>query len=69
LFHFKAGPRDVVDIHTTALKEKTKMVNLAKAQAYVTVRFRVPDGTRKINGFGNDGLFDFILSQILFRIK
>ncbi len=32
----KASPRDVVDIHTTALKEKTKMVNLAKAQAYVT---------------------------------
>lgn len=32
----KAGPRDVVDIHTTALKEKTRMVNLAKAQAYVT---------------------------------
>lgn len=32
----KAGPRDVVDIHTTSLKEKTQKANLAKAQAYVT---------------------------------
>jgi DNA-binding NarL/FixJ family response regulator len=31
----KAGPRDVVEIHTTALKAKTQSVNVAKAQAYV----------------------------------
>lgn len=32
---FKASPRDVVDIHTKALKEKTQNVNLSKIQAYV----------------------------------
>ncbi|WP_324283102.1 response regulator [Cyanobacterium aponinum UTEX 3222] len=32
---FKASPRDVVDIHTKALKERCKNVNLAKVQAYV----------------------------------
>lgn len=32
---FKASPRDIVDIHTKALKIKTKNVNLAKVQAYV----------------------------------
>lgn len=31
----KAGPRDVVDIHSTALKKKTRMVPPLKAQAYV----------------------------------
>ncbi|WP_199248141.1 response regulator [[Phormidium] sp. ETS-05] len=31
----KAGPRDVVDIHTKALRQKTQDANLAKAQAYV----------------------------------
>ena len=31
----KAGPRDVVDIHTTALRQKTESATLAKAQAYV----------------------------------
>ncbi len=30
----KAGPRDVVEIHTQALREKTQNVNLTKAQAY-----------------------------------
>ncbi len=33
---FKASPRDIVDIHTTSLKEKNQNVTLAKAQAYVT---------------------------------
>lgn len=32
---FKASPRDVVDIHTKALKDKTQNVKLAKVQAYV----------------------------------
>jgi DNA-binding NarL/FixJ family response regulator len=32
---FKASPRDVVDIHTKALKKKTQNVNFAKIQAYV----------------------------------
>lgn len=32
----KAGPRDVVEIHSQALKHKTQDVTLAKAQAYVT---------------------------------
>lgn len=32
---FKASPRDVVDIHTKALKEKTHNMKLAKVQAYV----------------------------------
>lgn len=32
---FKASPRDVVDIHTKALKEKCQNVNSAKIQAYV----------------------------------
>jgi DNA-binding NarL/FixJ family response regulator len=32
---FKASPRDIVDIHTKALKIKSKNVNLAKVQAYV----------------------------------
>lgn len=32
---FKASPRDVVDIHTKALKQKTQNVNFAKIQAYV----------------------------------
>ncbi|BAQ65441.1 response regulator transcription factor [Geminocystis sp. NIES-3709] len=32
---FKASPRDVVDIHTKALKEKTYNVNSTKIQAYV----------------------------------
>lgn len=32
---FKASPRDIVDIHTKALKIKTQNVNLAKVQAYV----------------------------------
>lgn len=32
---FKASPRDVVDIHTYALKSKCDNVKLAKAQAYV----------------------------------
>lgn len=32
---FKASPRDVVDIHTKALREKTQNVNLSKIQAYV----------------------------------
>jgi CheY-like chemotaxis protein len=32
---FKASPRDVVDIHTKALKDKTENVKLAKLQAYV----------------------------------
>jgi CheY-like chemotaxis protein len=31
----KAGPRDVVDIHRTALKRKAAGANLLKAQAYV----------------------------------
>jgi len=31
----KAGPRDVVEIHTKALKQKSKNATLAKAQAYV----------------------------------
>lgn len=31
----KAGPRDVVEIHTTALKAKISHVNYAKAQIYV----------------------------------
>ncbi|MBR8832339.1 MAG: hypothetical protein N5P05_002284 [Chroococcopsis gigantea SAG 12.99] len=31
----KASPRDIVDIHTTSLKEKNQNVKLAKAQAYV----------------------------------
>jgi len=32
---FKASPRDVVDLHTKALKEKCQNVKLAKIQAYV----------------------------------
>ncbi|HIK37021.1 MAG: response regulator [Geminocystis sp.] len=32
---FKASPRDVVDIHTKALRDKCQNVNLAKVQAYV----------------------------------
>jgi len=32
---FKASPRDVVDIHTKALKEKTHNAKLSKVQAYV----------------------------------
>ncbi len=32
---FKASPRDVVDLHTKALKEKCQNVKLAKVQAYV----------------------------------
>lgn len=32
----KASPRDVIDIHTTALRVKTQSVNMPKAQAYVT---------------------------------
>lgn len=32
---FKASPRDIVDIHTKALKIKSKNVNLTKVQAYV----------------------------------
>lgn len=32
---FKAGPRDVIDIHTLALKQKTQDINLTKAEAYV----------------------------------
>lgn len=32
---FKASPRDIVDIHTKALKKKTQNVNFAKIQAYV----------------------------------
>lgn len=31
----KASPRDVVDLHSTTLKEKNRNINLAKAQAYV----------------------------------
>lgn len=31
----KASPRDVIDIHTLALKEKSKDVNITKFQAYV----------------------------------
>jgi outer membrane protein TolC len=31
----KAGPRDIVDLHRTALKRKTAKANLLKAQAYV----------------------------------
>ena len=31
----KASPRDIVEIHTKALKEKCENVNLAKVQAYV----------------------------------
>ncbi|ACK71406.1 response regulator receiver protein [Gloeothece citriformis PCC 7424] len=32
----KASPRDVIDLHTTTLKEKNKDVTLAKAEAYVS---------------------------------
>lgn len=32
---FKASPRDIVDIHTKALKEKTHNAKLSKVQAYV----------------------------------
>lgn len=32
----KAGPRDVVELHTKTLREKNQDVTLAKAQAYVT---------------------------------
>lgn len=32
----KAGPRDVIDIHTKTLKEKNENVTLAKTQAYVS---------------------------------
>jgi DNA-binding NarL/FixJ family response regulator len=32
----KASPRDVVDIHTTTLRQKNQDVTLAKAQAYVS---------------------------------
>ena len=32
---FKSSPRDVVDIHTTALKRKTENVKIQKIQAYV----------------------------------
>ncbi|MBP0030172.1 response regulator [Roseofilum reptotaenium CS-1145] len=32
----KASPRDVVDIHTQVLKEKTQQTNPVKAQAYVS---------------------------------
>ncbi|MBR8826839.1 MAG: response regulator [Gomphosphaeria aponina SAG 52.96 = DSM 107014] len=31
----KAGPRDVVEIHTKVLKEKSQHISLSKAQAYV----------------------------------
>lgn len=31
----KASPRDVIDIHTTTLRNKSRDVSLAKAQAYV----------------------------------
>ena len=31
----KASPRDVVDLHSTTLKEKNRNINLAKAQAHV----------------------------------
>lgn len=33
---FKASPRDVIDIHTTTLRQKNQDVTLAKAQAYVS---------------------------------
>ena len=32
---FKAGPRDVIDIHTFALRQKTEDTTLIKAEAYV----------------------------------
>jgi DNA-binding NarL/FixJ family response regulator len=32
----KASPRDIIDLHTKTLREKTQNVTLAKAQAYVT---------------------------------
>lgn len=32
----KASPRDVIDLHTTTLREKNQDVTLAKAQAYVS---------------------------------
>ncbi|WP_013323439.1 response regulator [Gloeothece verrucosa] len=32
----KASPRDVIDLHTTTLKQKNQDVTLAKAQAYVS---------------------------------
>ncbi len=32
----KASPRDIIDIHTTTLREKNQDVTLAKAQAYVS---------------------------------
>jgi CheY-like chemotaxis protein len=31
----KASPRDIIDIHTFALKQKNELVTIAKAQAYV----------------------------------
>ena len=35
LGHLKAGPRDVVELHSSALKRKTDVASHAKAQAYV----------------------------------
>ena len=35
LGYFKAGPRDVVELHSSALKRKTAVASHAKAQAYV----------------------------------
>ena len=35
LGHLKAGPRDVVELHSSALKRKTGAASHAKAQAYV----------------------------------
>jgi len=35
LGHLKAGPRDVVELHSSALKRKTNAASYAKAQAYV----------------------------------
>jgi len=35
LGHLKAGPRDIIEIHGLALREKNRIVNPAKAEAYV----------------------------------
>jgi len=35
LGHLKAGPRDVVELHSSALKRKTNAASYAKAQAYM----------------------------------
>jgi hypothetical protein len=57
----KAGPRDVVEIHTQALKEKNSKCEFGENSSLC--------GGGAADGFGIDGIFDFILSKIFYRIE